>query len=153
MAKERGRMKFSTLLKEKNLLYFTWFVSLAGTFGSLYFSEIRHLAPCVLCWYQRIFLYPLVILIPVGLMLRDKNIARYILPLSSLGLLIALFHNLLYYGLIPEKVGPCTAGVSCTVRQIEWFGFVGIPLLSLLAFAGITCAMILIIKSQRKDRA
>ena len=45
MAKERGRMKFSTLLKEKNLLYFTWFVSLAGTFGSLYFSEIRHERP------------------------------------------------------------------------------------------------------------
>jgi disulfide bond formation protein DsbB len=143
-------MKVSTLLKTKVLLYLTWGISLAATIGSLYFSEILHLPPCVLCWYQRIFMYPLVLLIPIGLSLKDKNLPRYILPLSSIGLIIALFHNLLYYGVIPEAVGPCTAGISCTVRQIEWFGFISIPLLSLLAFAGITAAMIFIIRNQRK---
>ena len=146
-------MRLVALVQTKTLLYGAWLVSLSAVMGSLYFSEILRLPPCVLCWYQRIFMYPLVFLIPTGLVLKDKNLAWYVLPLSLLGLAVAIFHNLLYYGLIPEAVGPCTAGISCTVRQIEWFGFVSIPLLSLLAFAGITLAMILVITKQRKDMA
>jgi disulfide bond formation protein DsbB len=120
--------------KQRLSLYVAWVVAILAMAGSLYFSEVLHLPPCSLCWYQRIFMYPLVFIIGVGLLQNDKNVLRYILPLSSIGLLIAIYHVLLYYGIIPEALAPCSIGASCTVKQIEWFGFVTIPVLSLLSF-------------------
>jgi disulfide bond formation protein DsbB len=111
-----------------------WLLSLIAMLGSLFFSEIMGLPPCVLCWYQRICLYPLVVIFTVALVTRDLRGPRYAWPLVLAGLVVAVYHNLLYYHLIPESITPCKAGVSCTDRQIEWFGFVTIPLLSLSAF-------------------
>jgi disulfide bond formation protein DsbB len=119
-----------------------WVQALIATLGSLYFSEVMTLPPCVLCWYQRIAMYPLVVVLGVGLLLRERRIRLYALPLSLAGLAIALYHNLLYYGIIPESIQPCTTGVSCTSRQIEWLGFITIPLLSLVAFTVISAALI-----------
>lgn len=133
-------------------LYFAWIISLLSIFGSLYFSEVLHLPPCTLCWYQRIFMYPLVVILAVGILRRDKNVPFYVLPLSVIGFLVASYHNLLYYGVIPESAAPCALGVSCTTRQIELFGFVTIPFLSLLSFAIITALMIFFVRSQRKAR-
>ncbi len=116
------------------LLFVVWLVSLVATLGSLFFSEVMRLPPCVLCWYQRIFMYPLVIVSTIGLMSRDAGVARYAGPLVAGGLAVAVYHNLLYYHLIPESITPCTTGVSCTSRQIEWLGVITIPLLSLTAF-------------------
>lgn len=126
--------------------YLVWLIALFSLLGSLYFSEILHFPPCALCWYQRIAIYPLVLLVPVGIIRKDKNLPYYVLPLSVIGGLIAFFHNLLYYKVIPESAGPCTLGVSCTTKYIEWLGFVSIPLLSLLAFIVITALMIYSIK-------
>lgn len=114
--------------------YLAWTVSLFSLTGSLFFSEVMKLPPCVLCWYQRILMYPLVAVIGVGLLRKDRGLVFYVLPLSLLGTLVALYHNLLYYHILPENIAPCTAGVSCTTRLIEIFGFVTIPLLSLTAF-------------------
>lgn len=125
------------------LAYISWLIALMGMLGSLFFSEIMKLPPCLLCWYQRIALYPLVVLLPVGIVLNDKRVKWYALPLSVIGLFIAIYHNLLYYGFIPESIAPCTAGVSCTTKQIELLGFITIPLLSLIAFLIITVALIL----------
>lgn len=108
---------------------------------SLYFSDIMKLVPCVLCWYQRVMLYPLVVIIPIGILKNDKNIPFYVLPFSVIGMIIALYHNLLYYGVIPEAIAPCTFGVSCTTKLIELFGFVTIPMMSLIAFSVITISM------------
>src|SRR3989344_4566821 len=130
-------------LIKKNVLYIAWFLSLISTLGSLYFSEIMNLPPCSLCWYQRIFMYPLVFILGIGILKKDQNISFYALPLSIAGLIIALYHNLLYYNIIPESAAPCIAGVSCTTKLIEWFGFVTIPLLSLGAFAIITACLII----------
>jgi disulfide bond formation protein DsbB len=116
------------------LLYLAWTVAVVATAGSLFFSEVMELPPCVLCWYQRIAMYPLVAVIAVGIILRDSQVKFYALPLALGGLLIAVYHNLLYYGIIPESITPCQAGISCTSRQIEWFGFITIPLMSLTAF-------------------
>src|SRR4029453_16526802 len=110
-------------------VYLAWVMALVATLGSLFFSEVMKYPPCTLCWYQRIFLYPLVLLLPVGILLRDRLVVRYALPLVVVGLAIAAYHNLLYYGVIPEDILPCTGGVSCTQRQISWLGFIGIPLL------------------------
>jgi len=122
-------------------LFVVWLVSLVATLGSLFFSEVMRLPPCVLCWYQRTFMYPLVMVTTIGLLWRDPGALRYAWPLAAGGLVIAVYHNLLYYHLIPESITPCTTGVSCTDRQIEWLGFITIPLLSLAAFALITASL------------
>ena len=127
----------------KYIPYITWSTALLATLGSLYFSEIMKLPPCVLCWFQRIMLYPLVFIIGTGIIRKDPNMPYYALPLSITGLLIAVYHNLLYYGIIPESITPCSTGISCTTRQIEILGFITIPLLSLLAFTFITISMII----------
>lgn len=126
-----------------NLVYIAWFQALIATLGSLFFSEIMQLTPCVLCWYQRIMMYPLLLILTIGILLRDQRLRFYVLPLSIIGLVISIYHNLLYYSIIPESIAPCTAGVSCTTRQIEWFGFITIPLLALTAFSVITFSIIL----------
>ncbi|MGE3492954.1 MAG: disulfide bond formation protein B, partial [Vicinamibacterales bacterium] len=77
----------------------------------------------------------------VGLLWRDPGAPRYAWPLAAGGLAVAVYHNLLYYHLIPESITPCTTGVSCTSRQIEWLGFITIPLLSLTAFTLIAAAL------------
>lgn len=124
-------------------MQFALIISLISTLGSLYFSEILKLPPCLLCWYQRIFMYPLVIIFAVGIWKKDKNIPFFALPLSIIGTIIASYHNLLYYKIIPENIAPCTLGVSCTIKQIEWLGFITIPFLSLMAFITIVILMLL----------
>lgn len=119
-----------------------WTMALLASVGSLFFSEVMQLPPCVLCWYQRIAMYPLVIIIGVGIISKDGRLKSYALPLAVSGLAIAIYHNLLYYGIIPESITPCQQGISCTSRQIEWLGFITIPLLSLLAFVLITLCLI-----------
>jgi disulfide bond formation protein DsbB len=138
---------------KKNIYYIAWAQALVATLGSLYFSEVKHFAPCVLCWYQRIFIYPLVFIIAVGIVKKDKNLPYYVLPLTITGWFISLFHNLLYYGVIPENAAPCLAGVSCTTKFFAWFGFITIPLLSLLAFSLINICMLLARRySQKHDK-
>lgn len=125
------------------LPYAAWLTALLATVGSLFFSEIMHLPPCVLCWYQRIAIYPLVLIIGTGIVLRDIRMKIYALPLCLVGLLISIYHNLLYYGFIPESIAPCSEGVPCNAVQIEWLGFITIPLLGLGAFASIALCLLL----------
>jgi disulfide bond formation protein DsbB len=124
------------------LVFACWLVAASSTLIALFFSEVMNLAPCVLCWYQRVFIFPLVLLLPIGLFPFDPKIVRYALPLSAVGWSIAVFHVLLTYGLIPESIRPCTQGVPCALNQIEWFGFVSIPLLSLVAFSVINALLV-----------
>jgi disulfide bond formation protein DsbB len=98
--------------------------------------------PCVLCWYQRIFMFPLVFVLAVGLLPYDAKVVRYALPLSVVGLLIAAFHALLLAGFIPANLTPCTQGVPCSKVQIQWFGFLTIPLMSVLAFLAISLLLV-----------
>lgn len=133
-------------LKAENLVYIAWLQAVFAMLGSLFFSEVMGLPPCLLCWYQRICLYPLVAILLVGMIRKNKDIAVYVLPLSIIGELIAIYHNLLYYKILPESIAPCTAGVSCTTKFFEWFGFITIPLLSLAAFTLINICMILVYK-------
>ncbi len=129
--------------------YVAWAQALLATCGSLYFSEIAGYLPCLLCWYQRIAMYPLVVVLGVGILRREKKLYQYVLPFSIIGGVIALFHVLLYYGVFPESEQTCRAGVSCTTKYIEWVGFLTIPLLSFLAFAVITACMIVLYRKER----
>jgi disulfide bond formation protein DsbB len=128
-------------------LWFAWFVALVATCGSLYFSEIKHWTPCILCWYQRIFMYPLVLILFVGALGRDRNVIKYALPMAIVGWFIALYHNLLRWGIIPETC-PAT-GPSCLLGK-PWFGFITIPLLSLTAFTLIIITLYLLKRKESK---
>jgi disulfide bond formation protein DsbB len=125
------------------LPYSAWLIALVSTVGSLFFSEVMGLQPCVLCWYQRVAVYPLVLIIGAGIVMRDGRMKYYALPLCLAGLAVAIYHNLLYYGVIPEDISPCSQGVPCTERQIEWLGFITIPLMGLAAFTGLALCLLL----------
>jgi len=131
------------------LPYAAWLLALLSAAGSLFFSEVMDLAPCVLCWYQRIAMYPLVLIIGIGIVSKDLRWNVYALPFALIGLALAVYHNLVYYGVIPESLTPCTQGVSCSERQIEWFGFVTIPLMGLMSF--LLISFLIFIYKPRKE--
>ena len=124
------------------LIFACWLIASVSALGSLFFSEIMGHAPCVLCWYQRIAMFPLVLVLAAGLMPFDPRVVRYALPLALAGLALALFHLALVAGWIPENLRPCRQGIPCSEVQVRWLGFITIPLLSLLSFSLITCLLI-----------
>ncbi len=119
-------------------LYLAWIVALTATLGSLYFSEVRHFVPCTLCWYQRILMYPLAIVLGIASYRQDGAVRGYVLPLSVLGMGFATYHvleqNIAGFG----APALCRAGVPCNLHYIHWLGFITIPVLSLTAFTLIT---------------
>ncbi|MFC5591477.1 disulfide oxidoreductase [Sporosarcina soli] len=126
------------------LLYVAWVVSLVAMFGSLYFSEIKGYIPCELCWYQRIFMYPLVFILGIGTFQNDTTVKRFVLPLALVGGSISFMHYLEQK--IPGFGGikPCVSGVPCSAQYINWFGFVTIPFLAFVAFVIIAVCMFFI---------
>jgi disulfide bond formation protein DsbB len=124
------------------LVFACWLVATTATLGALFFSEVMQLPPCALCWYQRIFIFPLVLLLPMGLFPWDRKVIRYALPLLVVGTLVSLFQLLLVWGVIPESIQPCRQGVSCKDVQVVWLGFLSIPLLSFVAFVVMNALLI-----------
>lgn len=118
-------------------VFAAWLIALTATLGALFFSEAMGLVPCELCWYQRIFMFPLIFTLGVGLATSDASVFAYALPLVAGGWLVALYHNLLYAGIIPPTLQPCGEGPSCTDVDLSLLGFISIPLLSLIAFTTI----------------
>jgi disulfide bond formation protein DsbB len=114
--------------------YFALFVAIAATLGSLYYSLVMRLAPCELCWYQRIMMYPLAFILFTGILLKDKNIFYYTAGLNLVGFSIALFHVLLSQGILPQAFTQCFYGPSCTTDFSSFFGFFTVPIQSLTAF-------------------
>ena len=117
------------------LLFAAWLLAALSTLGALFLGEIMGLPICTLCWYQRMAMFPLALILPLGLFPFDRQLIRAGLLLAVPGGLIAAFHQLLVDGLIPASLKPCQQGIPCSETVISWFGFVTIPLLSLLAFA------------------
>ena len=121
--------------KSSLFIFICWLTSLIASAGSLFFSEVMEFPPCALCWYQRIALYPLFFIFIVGAFRGARETFSFSLPLVVLGWLIAIYHNLLYYEIVPESASPCREGVLCSTVYIEWLGFITIPMLSFLAFS------------------
>lgn len=122
-----------------NALPFAFVITLTATLGSLYFSEVRGFAPCKLCWFQRIFMYPLPFIFGVALWKKGKEAFRYALPLAIVGLLIAAYHYKLQ--LSPDTLVPCSTvgfSVSCSQRFVTHFGYITIPWMSLSGFSLVT---------------
>lgn len=135
--------KFLKYIKDKGLV-FAFIISLTGTFGSLFLSEIAGFTPCKLCWFQRIFMYPLPFIIGVSIFKKKREVESYVKPLSLAGLLIAAYHY--YIQLNPQPLVPCSTvgfSVSCSDRFVTHFGYITIPFMSLTAFFMISALMII----------
>ncbi|WP_044557295.1 disulfide oxidoreductase [Halobacteriovorax marinus] len=117
------------------LIFICWAIAFIATAGSLFFSQVMEFPPCELCWYQRIFMYPLVIFFVISLINLEASAFKYSLPLVILGWITSLYHNLLHYGIVPESASPCREGVSCADIWINWLGFITIPMMSFFAFS------------------
>ena len=125
------------------LLFLCWLLVTVSATISVFFSSVLEYEPCVLCWYQRICLFPLIFIFAAGLFPTfDKSVTKYALPLTIVGGLVAFYHTLLYAGIIPESIQPCSKGVSCTEKYFELFGFVSIPMLSFFAFSTLVTLLI-----------
>jgi disulfide bond formation protein DsbB len=122
----------------RNSMYIALAAAWIAMCGSLYFSEVKGYVPCVLCWYQRILMYPLAGIIAVGLLRRDWHLPYYVLPFSIIGLGVSTYHYLLEKTDIFAGAAACQQGASCTTQWINWFGFVTIPFLALTGFLIIT---------------
>ena len=126
------------------LCFCAWLIAFVSTLGSLFFSYVMEFAPCLLCWYQRICLFPLVLILARGLFPFDPKASKYALPLAGVGWCLAVYHSLLYAEWIPADMQPCTQGVSCTEVHIELLGFLSIPYLSLIAFTLLSTILIVL---------
>ena len=134
-----------------SILFLCWLLVSVSATISLFFSSVLEYEPCVLCWYQRICLFPQVLIFAAGLFqVFDKSVIKFALPLTIAGGLTAFYHTLLYAGIIPENLQPCSKGVSCTEKYFELFGFVSIPMLSFLAFS--TLIVLLFVLKRRTSK-
>jgi hypothetical protein len=117
-----------------------WFVAFLATTGSLYFSEVAGFEPCKLCWYQRIAMYPLVIILAIAAARRERAGAIYAAALAGIGALVSAYHLLLEW--FPSlDTGACSATTPCTLVWFRVFGFISLPTLALTAFALILTLM------------
>jgi disulfide bond formation protein DsbB len=121
-------------------IWLAWLVVVASSAGSLYYSEVARFEPCSFCWYQRIALFPLLVILPVGALRRDRMVARYVLPLTIAGAVLALYNYLIQ--LFPGIEVACSTEVSCSVIDVEAFGWLTLPLMSLVAFAAVTTGVL-----------
>lgn len=135
-------------MKQQYALFISWVIALVAMLGSLYFSEIRQFVPCTMCWYQRICMYPLVLILGIGSFQNDY-VKKIALPLSIIGLLISTWHYLEQKVPGFAEIKPCTQGVPCSSEYINVFGFITIPFLAGTAFLLISLILIF----TKKDKA
>lgn len=126
------------------LLFAASSIALGSTLGVLFIGEIMGQEPCVLCWFQRAFMFPLAVILAVACYRSDAGVWCYALPVATLGGLIAAFHTLQYFGLIPQAIEPCGSGPSCTGADMTILGAIPIPALSLVAFTAIAILLLLV---------
>lgn len=137
----------------ENILFIAWAASIIAMFGSLFFSEIKQYEPCTLCWYQRIVMYPLTVIIGIALIKKDYWISFYTMILSGIGIAISTYHYLLQkISFFSDHAGSC-GRIPCTGQYINWFGFITIPFLALTAFIIIFICSFLIWKKTKEVAA
>jgi disulfide bond formation protein DsbB len=119
----------AALLLGGSAIWLAWIVALVATVGSLVYSEVIHFVPCRLCWYQRIAMYPLAVILLVGAIRREVVVKYYALPLALIGLAISIYHNVVQF--FPSlEGGSCDPLNPCSARSIEMFGFMDLPFMA-----------------------
>ncbi|WP_456271995.1 disulfide oxidoreductase [Bacillus sp. AK031] len=137
--------------KIENLLFIGFAAALIAMLGSLFFSEIKQYEPCVLCWYQRIMMYPMAVILGIAAVKKDASIAIYTLVISGIGVLTSLYHYSLQKVDFLNNSAPSCGRVPCTGEYINWLGFITIPLLALTAFIIIFVCSFLLLKTAREN--
>lgn len=123
-------------------LFVAWLFALAATLAALFIGEVMGQMPCLLCWYQRVFMFPLAIVLGIACYRSEPGVWVYALPIALIGGIIACYHSLVFFGFVEEALVPCTSsGPSCTDADMTILGGVAIPLLSLAAFSAITASL------------
>ena len=133
-----------------NLLVIAWLIAVVATASALFIGEVMGMAPCVLCWYQRIFMFPLAIVLGIACYSDDRRGAIYGLPLALGWAMVAGYHTLLIAGFVSKAWIPCGTGVSCTEQKLEILNGLQIPWLSLAAFFAISLSLILYLRKSQK---
>ncbi|WZY00087.1 disulfide oxidoreductase [Bacillus sp. FSL W7-1360] len=133
----------------ENGLLLSWTIALVATGGSLYFSDIRQFEPCVLCWYQRIFMYPLVLLLAIGFARKDASVAIYAAVLSGIGFCISTYHYMIQKLPVADDVVMSCGRIPCTGAYINWLGFITIPFLAGAAFLMIFLLSLYVIRMRK----
>lgn len=135
----------------ETLLFVSWAASVIAMFGSLYFSEIRQYEPCMLCWYQRILMYPFVVILGIAIIKKDYKISLYSMVLSVIGVGTSLYHySIQKVSFLADHAATC-GRVPCTGQYINWFGFITIPFLALTAFIIIFVCSFLLWKNSKEE--
>lgn len=132
------------------LLLSAWSIAMLSTAGALFIGEVMMMTPCTLCWYQRIAMFPIALILGMASCNDNRQGAIYALPLAVLGAAMASYHTLLIAGWIPKSWVPCSAGASCTDQKLEILNSVQIPWLSLVAFLLITFLLCAYLKRTSK---
>ncbi|WP_068117658.1 disulfide bond formation protein B [Tropicimonas marinistellae] len=139
-----------TRLTGEMALGVAWLTALFASLSVLFIGEVLGQTPCLLCWYQRAFMFPLAIILGLGLWWQDWRVGRYGIALAAGGAAVAAWHLALYSGLVPERIQPCTAtGPSCTDDNQLVLG-IPIPLMAFAAFTLIGLLSALSIKETQK---
>jgi disulfide bond formation protein DsbB len=140
-----GVMNDIRTFTQKHALLLSFIVALAATLGSLFYSEILKYNPCKLCWFQRVFMYPLPIILGIAKIKKDIKVKRYVIPLTIIGAIIAVYHYIIQRldsaGCSPDAVIPCV------VKYTFKYGYITIPIMALTAFILIT----IILSIKRKN--
>ncbi len=126
-----------------------WLVAVAATAGALFIGEVMGMVPCTLCWYQRIAMFPLALVLGMACLAEDRRGAVYALPLALAGAAIALYHTLLVAGIVPKAWVPCGPGVSCADQKLDILDGLQIPWLSLAAFLTIAFLLVTYLRKTR----
>lgn len=132
------------------LLLVAWLVAVVSTGSALFIGEVMGMIPCVLCWYQRIAMFPLALMLGMAFYSEDRRGAVYALPLALVGAAFAGYHSLLVAGLIPKTWIPCGAGASCADQKLNFFYGIELPWLSLAAFVAIAISLSLYLRRTSK---
>ena len=130
-------------------MFAAWVVALLSTLGAVFIGEVMGQAPCLLCWWQRAFMFPLAVILAVACFRSDFGIWRYAVPVAAIGWVVAAYHTLLYFGIIAQAVEPCGAGPSCSGAGMTILGGLPLPLVSVVAFTAV--AIFLVPLSRRTD--
>ncbi len=129
------------------LLFLAWLIATASSLGALFIGEVMGQTPCNLCWFQRAFMFPLAVILMIATVSSTGlGSWRYALPVAGIGWAIAVYHNLLNFGVIERAIIPCGAGPSCSGSNMTILGNISIPALSLGAFSLIILLMLLVRK-------
>ncbi|KQW68046.1 disulfide bond formation protein B [Methylibium sp. Root1272] len=126
-----------------------WAVALVSTFAALFIGEVMGMTPCQLCWYQRILMFPLAVILGMAAFGNDRRGAVYALPLALGGAAVAGYHTVLVAGWVPQWWIPCGAGPSCSDQKLVILGDIQIPWLSLLAFTAIVAFLLVYLRKTR----